>query len=359
MERLSIKRWMLGASAMMILTNAAGCNIQKDKCQENHLYMSTIEEIKRKDHERPYLERGTMIPMESGEICVEEVDLRNAIRESFYSKHPLIIKEWQEENPNYIDFNEYKVFGEFEKGIEKNGKILYDDRLSQIQEDKTTIDFINYIVSLEEEKQGRYLSDTEIAEMFTVGIASYSIKGEKESEKYTFELLVHNKKTQSNRYINEYGSYECVKQTIESTNFEIEKVESITISPPAVSTNIITYGVDQSYELTFFGQNKDENVTLFLGNEWEILNKDIIPKERHQCRNYSGSFIIEYQDEKVKTKVTEEEYEQLAEAIALTAQDKNTQEKFLQTNKELLSECFEKADTDLIIDNNCLVLKKK
>lgn len=359
MKNLPIKRWMLGASAMMIMTNVAGCSIQKDKCQEDHLYMSTVEEIKQKNNKRSYLERGTMIPMASGEICVEKVDLKNAIREKFYSKHPLIMKEWQEENPNYIHFNEYHVFGEFEKGIEQNGKIVYDDTLSEIEEDKTTIDFINYIVSLEEEKQGRYLSDTEIAEMFTVGSSYYSIKGEKEDETYTFELLIHNKESYSNRYTNGQGSYECVKQTIESTDFEIEKVESIMISPVATATNIITYSVDQSYELTFFGQNKDKDVRLFLDNEWEILNRDIIPEERYQCRNYSGSLMIEYQDEKLKTEVTEEEYEKLAEVIALTAQDKNTQEKFLQINKELLSEYFEKADTNLIMDNNSLVLKKK
>lgn len=357
MKKLPTKKWMLGASAMMIMTNVAGCCIQRDKCQEDHLYMSTIEEIKRKNNSRPYLQRDTMIPMESGGICIEEVDLKNAIRERFYSKHSLITRDWQEENPNYIDFNEYHVFGEFKKGIEQSGKIINDDTLSEIEEDKTTIDFINYIVSLEEEKQGRYFSDKEIAEMFTIVPSYYSIGSEKEGEEYTFELLIQNKEHENKPYQN--GAYEYVKQTIENTNFEIEKVESIAISPVSSTTNIITYSVNQSYKLTFFGQNKDENVRLVLDNEWEILNSDIMSEEKYQCRNYSGSFTVECQDEKVKTKVTEEEYEQLAAIIAITAQDKKTQEDFLGINEKILSEYFEKTDAGFVIDKNRLVLKKK
>lgn len=357
MKKLPIKRWMLGASAMIIMANTAGCSLQKDKCQEEHLYMSTIEEIKNKNNGRPYLERDTMIPMEEGDVCVEEVDLKNAIRENFYIKHSLLSEEWKKENSDYIEFNEYNVFAEFEKGIEQKGKIICDDTLCQIEEDKTTIDFIQYIVSLEEKKQGRYLSDKQIAEMFTVNGTYYAIESEKEDESYTFEIQIDSKEHKNDPY--RKGSYECVRQKVESDNLEIEKTESITISPREITTNIRTYQVGQSYELTFPGKNKEENVRLFLNNNWEIQNSDIMPNETYHCRNYDGSFSIEYNGEKIKTEVTEEEYEELAEMISQAVQNKNTTAEFLETNNKEIMKCFEEKDTNIAIENNSLVLKKK
>ncbi len=355
MKRLSIKRWMLGASAMMILSNTTGCSVQKDKCQEDHLYISTMERIKSKNNRRPYLEKDTMIPMKLGDSCVEEIDLKNAIRESFYAKHSLIPKHWEKEYPDHIELNEYNVFGEFENGIEQNGKIMYDDTLREIEEDKTTIDFIDYIVCLEERKQGRYLSDKEVAEMFSVNGTYYSIKSEKEDENYSFELFVDKERYKNDPY--REGSSECVKQTIKSDDLEIKKAQSISISPNGTTTNIRTYSVDQFYELIFSSKTEDENVRLVLDNTWEILNEDIM-KEKYECRNYGGSLMLEYKDEKIKKEVTEEQYDSLAEMMVTSVQNKDTLTGFLETNDEVLTEYFQEDYTNLEIQSQSLIKKK-
>ena len=117
--------------------------------------MSTIEEIKNKNNRRPYLERDTMLPMEGGDVCVEEVDLKNAIRENFYIKHSILSKEWKKENLDYIKFNEYDIFAKFEKGIEQKGEIICDDTLCQIEEDKNDDRFYTVYCFFRREKTGK------------------------------------------------------------------------------------------------------------------------------------------------------------------------------------------------------------
>lgn len=357
MKKVQLKRWMLGASAMMVLASAEGCSLQKNKCQENHFDMTTIEMMKAKDNRRPYLERGTMIPMETGDVCVEEKDLKNAIREKFYSTHSLIDEGWKDQNPSHIETDEYAVFDKIEQGINQNGKIICDDTLREIEDDKTTLDFVDYIVSLEETKQEKaFFSDEEIAEMFTIIGGYYQIESEKDNEKYQFKILEDNKEHKERPY--EEGSFESVVQTIENDSFEIEKGEKIMASPLGSLSNERVYSVNQYYKLTFFDEKNSSDINLVLDQTWEIKNRDIVPDAKYECRNYNGSFSLQYKDEKQKAEITEEQYDVLAEEMVKPMQNKNTWSEFVEENNEVLIEYFQLDDTISGGKNKNLVRKK-
>lgn len=337
MKKLSIKRWMMAASTIMILASSTGCSVQRSKCQGNHFDFNTMNFAK-----------------EDPDYYITDDYFRRALREKFFGSHRLITEQmFLKDYPNATPLDYEVIFDKVQKEKNKANKSIEENVLDEILFNWSIIDFLDYMIASEGKYQGKYFTDDDsdkIAGLFLSNINTnqgmYGLSCKNDKEIYEFDVNIDHPGKEL------YNISEYVRESVENEYFHIQKVENISVMP--IHYCELGYRVNQKYQLKFY--HDKENMMLKLTNSWEIANKkgqkDPIP-----CHNYQGTLSLDCNGKTIEAYVPEEMYEEIAEVIATAVQNKNTKDEFLHQNCDILEEVLGDSYKELTL-NKTKVLQK-
>ncbi len=344
-KRLGIKRLMFAAGVVLVLTNATGCSLKKNKCSGNHVDENQI-------YDSAY---------SNGSYYYGEKPLTSAIRESFFGNHELVTNEvFLKEHPHAFSMDYKSIFDEVQKRAKKEMKNINEEALDDILHNYSIVNFLDYIVASEGKKRGKYFSkedNEKIVDMFLSNLGStassgmYMLKSGTYNKGYEFKLEIDHP---DGRNLSE-----CIKETVRNENFACDKVEKIKGTVENLYEE--NYNINQTYKIEFYNEKLsfggEENITLKLENNWEILNKKKL-SENWQCEEYLGSLSLKYKNETIEATVSEEKYEELAEVIATAVNNNNTKDEFLKENKGILENVFKDNYKKLNMSKGNVLTKK-
>lgn len=345
MKKLRIKRWMFAAGAGLVLTNATGCSLKKNKCPGNHVDENQI-------YDSAY---------SNGSYYYGEKTFTSAIRENFFGNHELVTNEmFLEEHGDAISMDYKSIFDKVQKRAKKEMKNINEEALDNILDNYSIVNFLDYIVASEGKNRGKYFSkkdNEKIVEMFLSNLGStassgmYMLKSGTHNKGYEFKLEIDHP---DGRNLSE-----CIIETVKNEIFACDKVEKI--KGKVENTYEETYNINQTYKIEFYNEKLSfgdkENITLKLENNWEILNGKR-KTENFQCEEYLGNLSLKYKHETIEEAVSEEKYEELAEVIVIAVNNNNTKDEFLKENKGILEEIFGDNYKKLNISKENVLIKK-
>lgn len=345
-KKLRIKRWMFAAGVVLVLTNATGCSLKKNKCPGNHV-----------DENRIYDD----IEYSDGFYYYGEKTLTSAIRESFFGNHELVTNAmFLEEHGDATSMDYKSIFDKVQKRAKKEMKNINEKALDDILHNHSIVNFLDYIVATEGKNRGKYFSkedNEKIVDMFLSNLGStassgmYMLKSGTYNKGYEFKLEI--------AHPDGRNLSECIMETVKNEIFACDKVEKIKGTVEKLYEE--NYNINQTYTIEFYNERlsfcDEENITLKLENNWEILNKKR-RTENWQCEEYLGSLSLKYKNETVEATVSEEKYEELAEVIATAVNNNNTKDEFLKENKGILESVFGDNYKKLNVSKGNVLTKK-